>query len=178
MITLKPRSDSPARPELLDVLEKCHGRMREFSGLAVRLAAAKDAPAEEIADAARSVHRYFTVAFPLHGEDEEKSLLPRLRGADAAVDEALARIEPEHRILDALVEKVVGICARLKDEPRAHDAVRGELEPAAEALAARLSEHLALEEASFFPAIERLLVPVHGATILAEMRARRDASAA
>src|SRR5688500_10721731 len=83
VIPLRPKG--PVRPELIELLAACHERMRRFVRVAQSVAdASPTVPATEVADAAASVHRYFTVAFPLHGIDEEASLIPRLRGRDAS----------------------------------------------------------------------------------------------
>src|SRR4051812_30710357 len=67
----------PAGEPLLAALLDCHSRIRRFSTLAIRLAEA-DAPPNEIAETAAAVHRYFTVALPLHAADEDLSIAPRL----------------------------------------------------------------------------------------------------
>lgn len=173
MITLQPRRNGPPRPELLEVLESCHERIRRFSGLAGQLArATRETPDSEIADAARSIRDYFAIAFPLHGLDEDLSLIPRLRGADPALDAALDRIEPDHRVLDASVERLVAICGELAAAPATLDAHRESLASVARDLAARLADHLAHEEATLLPAVETRLAP-HHSEILAEIRARR-----
>jgi hypothetical protein len=98
----------------MELLESCHGRMRDFTALAYRLSsAASSTPREEIADVARSIQHYFESSFPAHSLDEEQSLIPRLRALDPAIGEALARIEPEHRELDTVVGTVCRLCATL-----------------------------------------------------------------
>src|SRR5512135_2411098 len=84
-----------------EMLLACHQRIRHFSGVAVKLAHAHGVAENEIVQAAAGLHRYFTVALPLHEADENLSLHPRLRravpveeltgrAADAMVDQHLA----------------------------------------------------------------------------------------
>ncbi len=60
----KPRTADADDPEAM--LLDCHARIRNFSALSVRLASPDVAAEGEIADAAARVHRYYTVALPLH----------------------------------------------------------------------------------------------------------------
>ena len=68
--------DSP-----VEVLEACHEKVRRFAKLAQRIAlhiehSGIDSKARE---AAESVLRYFTIAAPLHHQDEEEDLFPALK---------------------------------------------------------------------------------------------------
>jgi len=71
--THDPATGGPA-----DLLLACHVCIRAFTALAGRLASADPAPDAEVAAAAQRVHRYHFVALPLHQEDEERSIAPRL----------------------------------------------------------------------------------------------------
>ena len=152
-----------ARGMLLD----CHERIRKFAGIALRLAAGKDHPANEVREAVQAVHRYFTVALPLHEADEEQSLQPRL-----VPSAALATMVSEHREIDALLgEELVPRWTRLIDAP-ADRALRLATGDPAQRLSALMQRHLELEEQSIFPAID-LLSPDVQAALVAEMRGRR-----
>ena len=62
----------PAAPgDAVDLLLECHQRIRAFLDLADRLGPPGPDPAQAVADAAARVHRYFTLALPLHARDEE-----------------------------------------------------------------------------------------------------------
>ncbi len=127
----------PAEGDLVDLLLDCHQRIRTFTDLAARLAAAERPAAGEVRDAAARVHRYFSEALPLHARDEEESILPRLAGRDAEVDAALARMRAEHAEHGAPVGAVLGLCAALRDDPSRH----AELAPALGVAAAELRRH-------------------------------------
>ena len=179
------------------LLRGCHRRIRHFAALADKLAQrgasaqaegraasgklaqqgasaqaeGRAAPAAELADAAAAVHRYFTVALPLHHEDEERTILPRLRG-DASLTEPFARMREQHVELDARLTKLVPLWARLAREPHGAPAMKDELAHATEGFAAFLEAHLLLEEETILPALDAL-APSTQDEILREMRGRR-----
>jgi hypothetical protein len=142
----RPTSDEP-----LDELLACHQRIRDMIALARRLAGAADAPADEVAAAALRVRRYFVEALPRHVEDEEASLLPRLRGRGDALDAALTAMHDQHGAQGPLEHALIALCDEL-----AADGV-----------------HLAGEEGVVFPALAAL-PDADRRAIRAEMRARRD----
>jgi hemerythrin-like domain-containing protein len=156
------------------MLLECHQRIRTFSAMACRLADAKEASDEEVSDAARAVVRYFSEALPLHVEDEEQTLLPRLRGKDAAVDEALDRMSVEHTAHEPALSSLLTICERLVTAPAELPALRDELGSSATALEAELGAHLDHEEATILPAVERWLSADEQAAMIAELRTRRS----
>ncbi|MEZ0228392.1 MAG: hemerythrin domain-containing protein, partial [Planctomycetota bacterium] len=104
-MSLKRPGDRPAPESVADRLLACHERIRRFSALGVTIAGSVAAPASEVAAAAESVHRYFTVALPLHVADEDASIAPRLlaREADGPVAEALATMSREHVAIEELI---------------------------------------------------------------------------
>ena len=92
----------------LGFLLECHGRIRHFLGLAGKLATLTDVAPAERAQAASAVHRYFSVAFPLHASDEDELLIPALRPrAEPALLERLDALGAEHRTFDALLAELV-----------------------------------------------------------------------
>lgn len=169
-----PRTLEQAR-EPAELLVACHGRIRHFSEVAVRLARGGHAPTDRIAEAARSLEQYFSIALPLHERDEEDSLAPRLleSRAKSEVEEALARMTEEHRVIDELVDRAMPLWRRVAAAPADVARVAGELEELAHALTDSFGPHLALEEHVIFPALEMALSPGARAAILQEIRARR-----
>ncbi len=133
----------------LALLRGCHARIRSFASLSVRLFAEEAAPLER-AEAGRAVHRYFTVALPLHSDDEERSLAPLLQARIAATLERMTR---EHRELEALVATLspAWLAAGGGGEGDRLRPLRD-----AERFAAAFEGHLGLEEAELFPAVEAL----------------------
>ncbi len=156
---------SHAEDTLEGRLAACHDRIRHFSSLAVKIATALDAPAADVAEAAKAVHRYFTIALPLHQADEDSSIASRI---DAA---AFAEVKRQHDALDILIARLVPAWETLSREPS--PAVAASTKTDAEALAAALADHLVLEESRVFPLLGGLS-PEGRAAILAEMTARRQ----
>ena len=166
-----------AAPEgdVVDLLLACHARIRSFTDLAARLAAARELSPAEVRDAALRVRRYFDEALPLHALDEEESVAPRLRGKDPALDEALAEMHREHEAHGATIGLVVALCGTLGESPERHAAIAPALADAAATLRDHFARHLAPEEALIFPALRRLLPPAELARMADELRARRGA---
>jgi iron-sulfur cluster repair protein YtfE (RIC family) len=170
---------SPSRPaddDPLALLTACHARIRSFAGLARRLGEAAGLAAPDVVDAAERVGRYFGEALPLHAQDEEESLAPRLRGRHPALDRALERMSAEHLDHAPLLARLIAVCERLAVEPGAHEAVRAELLSVSTALVEAMESHLAQEERDIFPALATL-DPETQASVAREIRARRRAAA-
>lgn len=167
-----------APADAVDLLVECHGRIRSFLAMARRIADAPEAEAVDVADAAYRVHRYFSVALPLHARDEEESVLPRLLGRDPAVDRELEAMVRQHAEHQAPLDALVGACAKLARDP----GLRAELAPVVGRAAAELerhfADHLAREEGVVFPALRRFLEQAADSAIAREIRLRRRESQA
>ncbi len=159
--------------DAVDLLLECHERIRTFLGMARRLASAGEARDDEIVEAAERVHRYFTQALPLHAEDEEESLLPRLRGSDAAVDVALEAMAREHGEHEAPLRVLAGACQALARDPAVHGEIAPVIAAATGELERHFAAHLRREEEIIFPAVRRLLDARADSEIVRELRARR-----
>lgn len=168
---------SPASHQNLDaigMLTECHGRIRRFSELAERLAEAHSAAPAEIAARAGDVHRYFTVAYPLHVEDEERALLPRLAGrGEVEVERALKRMQAEHHVLEVGTGALVRAMATLMETPERFEELSTTLARNARSLREGFESHLVAEETVLFPAGRRLLSSEERNAFLEEIRARR-----
>lgn len=162
-----------ARGDVVDLLLDCHGRIRSFSALAVRLAEVEGASDEEVREAAFRVRRYFMVAFPRHVADEEDSVLPRLLGKDPAVDEALHAMAREHAEHEAPLASLLTACATLSERPEALPELRESLARDASHLQCAFEEHLRAEEAVVLPAMREHLSKEELEQILRELRGRR-----
>ena len=174
MLTNLGRPPMPA--DAVELLLECHARIRWFLDLAGRLAAARDLPPQEIAAAAARVHRYFAQALPLHARDEEESLLPRLRGRDAAVDDELQAMRREHAEHAGPIDRLTGLCAALAADPGRLAELAPEVGLAGSLLARHFAVHLDREERVIFPAVRRTLTAEEDGRLVAEMRARRAPS--
>lgn len=168
------RLDLPTLPTDLehpiDAMLACHARIQRFLGGARRLAALEDPADPRASDAARQCARYFREGLPLHAEDEDASLAPRLAGCvSEALDAALATMAAQHRDIDAANEALV----RALEQVAAGDPVPAALAARVEALAGILEPHLALEEAVVFPAARAALSAEAALALRREMAARR-----
>lgn len=157
----------------MDALIDCHERIRQMISLARKIAAAEGRADSEIREAAGRVRRYFTESLGHHVADEEESILPRLRGRDAAVDAALEGMEHEHRDHEENVARLVAACAELERQPAQLSRLRAEIDHVSTRLVEDFDAHLDGEEKIVLPAIRRLLSQDERAQIRAEMRARR-----
>ncbi len=189
-----PNREETAR----EALEGCHARIRHFTEMACRLAHAHQAEPEQIQRAASEVHRYFTVALPLHEADENLSLHPRLIAAlasSSSSSETLGTSEnsetsllrrlggpaadamvEQHESIDQLVERLVPLCAILRSQPAKLDELSEELHQVSAALREIFTSHLEMEEKTVFPAMEQFLTEEQLKTIRQEMRQRRENS--
>lgn len=166
----------PPPETTVDLLLACHARIRHFTLLARKLATA-DAPDEQLADAARALCRYFGRALPLHSQDEDLSVRPRLETHGVAVryaDAMTAQHEDIHRLLDQLLV----IWELVAEGPGLRNAYRDKLEDRSRRLAELFERHLAMEEEHVFPALREVLTPEQDQAIVREMRARREAEPA
>lgn len=143
--------DSP-----IELLETCHEKVRRFTNLMLKLEAhvLKRGVDDNAREAAQSIMRYFTVAAPLHHQDEEDDLFPALRtlSPDAlgpalhqALSRSLERLEAEHQTLDRLWS----VSSRWLEKIE-----RGENHPAPGILGEfvkKYQRHAAQEEAEIYP---------------------------
>jgi hemerythrin-like domain-containing protein len=151
----------------------CHQRLRQFTALAAELAARPDVPFDEVREVAGKIHRYFTVALPLHEEDEERSLFPRLLLRVPELAPHIAALRGDHSAHAEGVGALLAVCQELSRAPERADALRETLGRAAQALAETWSVHLTAEERDVFPAVRALLSPEDRAAIREEMKERR-----
>jgi iron-sulfur cluster repair protein YtfE (RIC family) len=165
-----------AADDAVGLLLECHERIRSFLALARRIAEVGPSEPGSVPEAAARVRRYFTEALPLHAQDEEESLLPRLRGLDPVVDAELEAMAREHREHERPLRALVGACEQLAHGPESLPELAPVVEAATAELERHFAEHLGREEAVIFPAVRRLLDRSADAAIVREIRARRGAS--
>ena len=168
-------------------------RIRHFTEMACKLAHAHSADPEQVQRAAAEVHRYFTVALPLHEADENISLHPRLikalsgesvkLDASSTPESALLRklggpaadaMVEQHESIDQLVERLVPLCTILRSQPAKLEELSEELHEISAALSEIFTAHLELEEKTVFPAMEEFLSADELGQIRQEMRERRQ----
>ena len=162
-----------SKPEdLVSLLLECHKRIRMFSRLAEALGRRDDLPAEEVIDAAQRCERYFSEALPLHIEDEEQSLLPRLQEQPEEVQAALATMHAQHVDHAVQLSALLQALRALRAEPKAPH-LRERLLAVAAPLVEDFEQHLLLEESVIFPAVRVALSPATQIIAMEELRARR-----
>lgn len=160
-----------------DMLHACHERVQRTLGLLVRLRQhlvdhGADAAAR---DAARDVLRYFDVAAPLHHQDEELHVFPRLLGPQATpqVRALVLHLQRDHVLMAAewaaarvpLQALAQGLCAAFTPQD---DAVL-------DRFAERYADHIAAEEGMAYPAAAAGLPGAELTAMGREMAARRGA---
>ncbi len=160
--------------DAVDLLVGCHQRIRHFTGVAVKLAHAHGAAADEITQAAGNVHRYYSVSLPLHEADEDQTLQPRLVAvADEQVRHALLAMGEQHQAIDELLERLLPLLMLVRDNPDTLPQIGGEMCSVTKVLEEIFGAHLQMEEEVIFPAIRNVLPESTRAEILHEMQERR-----
>src|SRR4051812_1190058 len=158
-------------PELQQNLVDCHERIRKFTQIALELG--RPAPVEEVAEAAAAVKRYFTIALPLHADDEDLSLAPRLRVTAPALAELLDKMSAEHAPIHQTIADLDPLWQSVIEEPARQPELAGRLRAPASWLSELFESHLRPEEEIVFPHMIQALAPDAITEILAEIRARR-----
>lgn len=177
-----PGFDSPAVgfDQPFEMLEACHDRVRRSLALLGRLFVyLSDHPHDaQSRSAARDVLRYFELAAPLHHQDEERHVFPRLEGAaDPALTDAVARLRADHVQMESLWAQLRPVLqswtgeaiGTVPDEPARQLAAT---------FAALYERHLALEETLVFPAARGRIDEAELRSMSQDMAHRRTAAAA
>ncbi|HUO59245.1 MAG TPA: hemerythrin domain-containing protein [Candidatus Acidoferrales bacterium] len=167
----KQQAETPVQM-LLD----CHKRIRHFLALAQQLATASNAPVSQLAEAARDIHRYFSISLPLHEQDENLSLHARLRTSatnDKDAEDSSNAMVIQHQTIDDVVARLLPMWERVSNDPVALGSFAQQITALTTRLAELMDGHLKLEEEQVFPAIDRCLSPEDRAQMVTEMRARR-----
>ncbi len=180
MLASLRRGSGPPRfteNEPFALLVGCHARIRAFTALAVAL---PRVPADDrdVARAAEDVLRYFTLALPLHEEDEEDELVEalRLHAPHDSWGPILATVREEHRAIDAALAGLTPLWEEVARNPAALARHKSELDRGATSLEALFEPHLALEEDRLFPLARRYLPAEAQGGLLEAFRERRRLS--
>jgi hemerythrin-like domain-containing protein len=154
-------------PEILELLMACHSRIRRFTGGLVALCSTP-AEDERVVPTAEACLRYFREALPLHAQDEEESLLPRVLALPDPPIQALQAMREQHEGIEALLPRVCG-------ELEAIAGGRALSEPELlERFSGLLLRHIEAEERAIFVRVGELSAEDQQAMV-GELRARRGA---
>lgn len=177
LVSLDTRRRGLAPSDAVGMLLDCHTRIRSFTTVALRLCHAMSPPDSEVAEAAAAVHRYFTIALPLHVEDEDLSLAPRLLAvATPDVIDDIAALAVQHRDIEERLDRLVPLWRVLSGAPWRRGRLGEILTRETERLDRMFEQHLQLEEERIFPAA-RVLLNLHDqAAVAKEIRERRRQS--
>ena len=157
----------------LGLLSDCHRRIEHFLGIlsAVCERAAGRALQEDEKSAIGSALAYFQESAPKHTADEEESLFPRLRGANAL--EHLAALEADHETAEADHRRVDELFAAWVAAGSLAAERSAQLRAALQRLAGLYSRHIAIEDRELFPLAASILDADQLTEIGREMAARR-----
>ncbi len=166
----------------LGLLSDCHRRIERFLEQIIRVCetARGGALNEAQREALQVALHYFRQAAPLHTEDEENSLFPRLReradkGDVAAMSalQVIERLEADHDAADishAVIDEL-GLRWLENDALNATGFIR--LETESRQLRAFYTKHIAVEDNELFPLANKVLADDTTETIGREMAGRR-----
>jgi hemerythrin-like domain-containing protein len=168
--------------EPVDMLEDCHRRVERFLDALCRVGS--ESPAELDAQwraLLEGALNYFRDAAPLHTQDEEVSLFPRLRDvadadvAAAALD-AIATLEDDHERAQPLHDRLELVGRRWLEAGVIE--AEEQLRFAADAAALRdlYRDHIRTEEEVVFTAARSVLTSEQLASVGHEMKVRRHGS--
>lgn len=176
IVQLSQRSPVTELADPVEFFLACHARIRNFTAIAGRIAAAVDRSPEEIAESARAVEHFFRVALPIHAADEDLSVAPRLRDVcnDPSVLDALDKMSAQHPIVDRSGDELAALLRTVGSDPTSLARHSAELADRVHALEALWLDHLGTEERMIFPALLVTLPDSERALVMAECRARRS----
>ena len=163
----------------LGLLSDCHRRIEKFLAQMIHITeTARGGPLDEIQSEALAVAlRYFARAAPLHTQDEETSLFPRLRDtAELEARDALAALdalEADHREADIGHAETDSLGRRWLQEGTLSPEEAGRLLTVLRALQTLYTHHIAVEDTRVFPLAGKLLESPALTEVGREMAVRR-----
>ena len=161
----------------LGMLQDCHRRIERFLHIlcvVAEQAGGRGMTEEESAAVAAALH-YFREGGSRHNADEEESLFPRLRAAEANdhVDD-LAHLEEDHRRTGLLHGQIEVLYGRWMDAGALSHSEQQALRSATRELDGIYSAHIKLEESTVFPHAARALDKAAIAAMGLEFKKRRS----
>ena len=173
MIQIKTRpTGSGGDDDAGTMLLACHDRIRRFVVMAHQLAE-QPATTADVAETAAAIHRYFTVALPLHEADEDLTVLPQLQAhAPTLVALTAEALASQHEDIGVLVGRLAPVWGAAAREPERIESMRKVLAAGARRLTLMFEGHLESEERIIIPALPNLPPEVRR-ILVDEFRARR-----
>ena len=177
MATALPGFEAPAVgfEQPYEMLGACHERVQRSLDLLGRVIDYIDRQGHDAQtqSAAADVLRYFDLAAPLHHQDEELHIFPRLLAqGDTTQRATVQRLQAEHRRMEQNWAVLRAALLRWR-EPGCTEAVDTSTHEAATRFAALYTEHLSTEDTLVFPAARALTPAGELESMGAEMQARR-----
>lgn len=166
----------PRTKDILQLLVEGHERLRGFTALAVQLGHSQGASALELSEAASRLVRYFTHELPLHLEEEEQGLLPRLfttQLSDVRIDQ-LGELQRQHEEFEGCVQRLMPLWTTLARSPERYPQLAERLAREGRQLLTVAEEHVLMEEQLLFPFVRERFPPDVLVTLAAEALLRRQ----
>jgi hemerythrin-like domain-containing protein len=160
----------------IGMLKDCHRRIENFLNILCVVVdrANERALTGEEATAIHAALNYFRVGGKRHNADEEQSLFPRMRAADAAAQSGeIGGLEHDHREAGEMHHRIDELYSVWISEGLLTPEQHGELAATAGNLKQIYEHHIELEETVVFPRAARMLEPDAIAAMGQEFRARR-----
>jgi hemerythrin-like domain-containing protein len=160
--------------EPLGLLSDCHRRVERFLG--VLDIVGRDAPTDTLPtkfeEGLRAALDYFRDAAPLHTQDEEDSLFPRITHSAEAAD-IIERLETDHQFTDSFHAGVESLGRTWLEQGLLSSEQRGQFMNCVQTLRKLYQEHIRVEDEELFPLAATLLDNFAIEEIGIEMAARR-----
>lgn len=164
-----------------EMLEACHERVQRSLQLLQKLQAylLTNGHDTSAAQAAQDVLRYFNVAAPLHHQDEELHVFPRLLAlGDAALSTAVQQLIADHRVMEAAWAPAAAVLRHIAHKAKGSSVERWQpldapQTHALQSFAALYGPHISIEERLVYPRARALLLPQELQTMSADMVRRR-----
>jgi hemerythrin-like domain-containing protein len=173
--TIAFRTPGAGFDQPVDMWLACHERVQRFAALLSRLAEhlRTEGANEDAQITATSIRRYFNEAAPLHHEDEEVDLFPRLRerldpARDRTVLDVLDQVEADHLEMAGVWKKLDAQLARVSSGESVELG-----QPTIDRFATMYRHHIDAEERILLPALKRTLGKADWQTVGRAMAERR-----
>jgi iron-sulfur cluster repair protein YtfE (RIC family) len=154
-------------PVTLHRLHECHDRIRRYARGMLHLSELLDPADPRIGPSLASLEPFLRDLLPLHAQDEEESVRPRLPLEPVTVPPGIDWLEAEHEDIERLRKEI------LRTTYPYHPGITRVPAATLRTLSSLLMTHIEREERVLFPLLANL-TPAADNRILAEMALRRS----